>query len=304
MRIRLLAVLGAVLMIVAAVVVRARIDSSGDGGSNGGSGSSGNGTVVCDAALGDACPSSATREAATDTADRLLAVRGAAPLATWLTAGPWASMVDATRKVQSQSSLFGREAAVASTPLVAVVRKGRLSCRPVTWKCIGDASMTQPAIAVAAPDARTSIGLLVRVAAVSGFLGAPPDSIADVRDNADATTWLGTLEDRINDARNRGSTDLDTWISIFPASSDVFLTTQAEANAVVRGSRVGSDVDIVVPSPQVYVEAGVADTGSRRFDSTKLRELLTKAGWDPGAAKVDTGLPSPDVLLALQQVVR
>ncbi len=303
MRSRLLAVLGAVAMIVAAVAVRSAIDDPGGGGSSPGTGPGpGGGAVVCDRALADACPPSSRTDEAPDTAAQLLGAPADRAAPAWVTVGPWPQMVDETRKIRSQEPVFSRTTAIASTRLVAVVKKGRLACQPVTWKCIGDA-VAAKTLTVAAPDARRSLGLLVRVAAVAGFLGGPPGSTADVTEDPGAMSWLGGLETAIADGRQRANTDLAGWISQFPASTDAFLTTEADATAI-RGSRVASQVDVVVPEPAVVAQAVVGESGRGGFDSTGLRDRLAAAGWNTAPASGATGLPSPDVLYALGQVVR
>jgi hypothetical protein len=300
MRTRLLAVLGAVLMIVAAVVVRGRLDSSQDGGSSGGSGSGGNGAVVCDAALGDACPDGTGKEPAGTTVSSL--VTADTGPSTWLALGRWPEAVDLTRKLANRPPLFARTTAVGSTRLVLVVRKSQnLGCpQPVTWACIGDAA-AQRAVVISAPPAGTSDGLIARAAFVGSKVGRPDWATNDL---AGATNdWLQQVRASLDDAsRLDGGTALEDWAGRRFAGPAGFVATEADVVTILGSAGGNADVDVITPQPAVTIEAVASDSPGRRYDTEQFRRGLSAAGWTTPPSPT-SGLPSPDVLLALQQVV-
>lgn len=298
---RVLAVVAAVAMIVAAVAYRSSRDSSDTV-------SAGSPdvrvAVVCASELGSVCDAlaGATVEPAAVTADRLLDARSAAEggVAAWLAPGPWAAMVEAGRATGARPKLFtGRPEALAHTDLVAVVRKGQLppACAgAASWKCIGDAAQ-EPAFRIGGDPAGHAIGLFVRAAALSGFVGNTTFGSNEIEDAA--AGWLANVNTRLAAAPRLGAGSLQDFL-LKPGSASVYLTTGAAASAVPTAT-----FEVVTPTPAARIEAVLVRTANADADVSvaEVTSALRQAKWDAGRLSGDDGLPSPGVLLALREVV-
>jgi hypothetical protein len=295
---RLLALVAAAAMVVGAVVYRSSRDSTASTAPPIAA------EVVCASELGPVCDSlpGATVEPAAVTADRLLPARTAAEsgVAAWLAPGPWAAMVDAGRS--SAPKLFtGRSEALAHTSLVAVVRKGQApstcGAGPASWKCIGDAAQNQ-GFRIGADPARSAIGLLVRAAALTGFIGSTQFGSNDIE--GPPGDWLANLDARLAAAPSLGAGSLADFL-LKPGSASVFLS----AGAAAAGAPPAG-FDVVTPVPAASIEAVLARTGGNRGNVSvaEVTSALGRAKWEPGPMPGNGGLPSAGVLLALREVVR
>ena len=192
-RASVLAVVGAVAMIVGAMVVRGRLDDRDDDA----------GQVyrlVCAADLGQVCADlddafpgrvDVTVEGAGATADRLRRLDGDPELDGWLVADPWPALVDEARRAGSLPPLFDTPAPpLARSPLVIVAWKDRAGALAPTcpggkvgWKCLGDAAGRPDAKVGHADAARDGTGLLVLAqATVEWFDGRTDLSTFDLED--------------------------------------------------------------------------------------------------------------------------
>jgi hypothetical protein len=270
--------------------------------------------VVCAAELGggvcdavDADGREVVVEPAADTAKRLIAARGFADakVAGWLAPGPWPAMVDDARARASKAKLFASKGrGLASTPLVAVSRKGQVpaGCDPAatTWRCLGDAAQ-QSSVRIGADPASSSSRLFLRAAALNGLFGnaswatndldAPPEGTPDPR------TWLGNLDRRFTDAAGFGARSLDSFV-LQQGSATHFLTTGAEA-----ADAPADRFDTRTPSPAATIAAvyTAAAQGGHQIDTDKVGKALAESGWSVKPDAKTEGLPSPGVLLALQE---
>lgn len=298
---RVLALVAAVAMIVGAVAYRSSRDSSETVSAGSPAQRLG---VVCASELGSVCDAlpGATVEPAAATADRLLAARSAAEggVAVWLAPGPWAAMVDAGRATGALPKLFtGRLEALAHTDLAAVVRKGQLpaTCAGGTsWKCLGDAAQ-DPAFRIGGDPAGHAVGLFVRAAALSGFVGNTTFGSNEIEDAA--AGWLANVNTRLAAAPRLGAGSLQDFL-LKPGSAGVYVTTGAAASAVPTAT-----FEVVTPTPAARIEAVLARTTNDRGDVSpaEVSAALRQAKWDAGRLSGDDGLPSPGVLLALREVV-
>ncbi|MEA3078157.1 MAG: hypothetical protein QOF60_3065 [Actinomycetota bacterium] len=296
---RLLALLAAAAMVVGAVVYRSSRDSTASAPPAPAA------VVVCASELGAVCDAipGATVEAAAVTADRLLAARSMAEagVAAWLAPGPWAAMVDAGRAQGAPKLFRGSSEALGHTSLVAVVRKGQTPATcgpgPVSWKCIGDAAQN-PSFRIGADPARSAIGLLVRAAALTGFIGSTQFGSNDVE--GPPGDWLSNLDDRLAAAPGFGARSLGDFL-VQQGSGGVFLTTGAAADGAPRAG-----FDVATPVPAATIEAVLAFTGGDHggVPVGTVTSALRAAKWEPGPMAGNGGLPSPGVLLALREVVR
>lgn len=301
---RLLAVIAAVGMIAGAFAYRYGLP--GDGGDTGGGGASGRGGVVCASELGPVCDAldGATVEPAAETAERLLgaATAQAGGVGAWVVASPWPQMVDDARALASRAPLFAEQReALATTPMVAVARRGQLpaACTTPSWRCLGDAAQ-DPAFRIGADGRSTTFGLFARAAALGGFFGNTDYATNDLDEQPEARTWIDNLERRLAAAPGFGARNLDGFV-LQQGSASVYLTSGAAA------ARLADNPQFEVSSPQepVTVVAVIASParGASRVDGEQLRDALEGAGWSRVSGDATTtGLPSPGVLLALSEV--
>ena len=296
---RLLAIVGALGMIFGAYVFR--YGMPGDGGDGGDNGSNGEGdragAVICASELGaDVCDAmgAATVEPAATTADRLVGARNAdeANIDTWLTSGPWPAMVDEARSLRSLPPLFEEQEVLATTPLVALVKKGKTPApcaTGMTWKCIGEAAQ-DPVNRLGIEESTRTTGLLVRAGLLVGVFG---NADFGSNDFPDAQGTLDAFSARNRDAISRGATDLQRFLISAP-DVPLYLTTRAASVA-------SPAVDLSVIAPTINAQATVASTdGDADLDREQVVEALEAAGWVPGRGGA-AGLPSPGVLLALRE---
>jgi hypothetical protein len=297
-------------MIAGAFVYRYGVPGSGgDGDGPGGTGGDGDGggQVVCAAELGEsvcaALGDDVLVEPVGDTADRLIGVRSAAEadIAGWLAPGPWPAMVDDARGRASKPKLFATAAdALASAPIVAVIRKGQApaACAgAVTWRCLGDAAQN-PQFRIGGDSPATASGLFLRAAAVSGFFGNADWAINDLDEQPEARTWLDNLNARLGQAPGFGAGSLESF-RLQRGSAAVYLSGGAAANT--QGGNV--DFEVATPTPTVTIAVAYTEAArnGRDLDLGPVRDPLRDAGWSvrPGAST--QGLPSPGVLLALRE---
>jgi hypothetical protein len=316
-----LAVLGAVAMVVAAVVVRNAIDDAGAGGSTS-SGAGGAVTVACAEDLAAACDAldgaagvTVVRETAATTAGRLAGDTHPAVDA-WLTTSAWAGLVDVQRRFTGLDPLLGDGAVLARSPVVLVVDKdtrARLAdpqrCGTVGWVCLGQ----QPATARpshAAPD--TATGLVELAAATSAWFDAEGRQSFSREDFDDPgfETWLEGLEALVV---RPNPPDLSPAQALFVAPGSYGAVGALEADVASRNL---DRFDVLYPRPVVTADVvlvpvrGRKDTPSAAVD--KARAALRGADWRVGRAAPEiapaelqtlagTGLPSDaGVLIALR----
>lgn len=278
---RLLAVLGAVAMVLVAVVVRGAIDDAGGGGGSGGS----NGTlvVVCAHDLIDACKDLAgatviDADAAT-TADQIQ--HGTLPkgVDAWLTTSVWTEVVAA----RSPGRVDG-QTAIASSPVVVAVDPSRTAalrslCGAASlWRCIGDATgndwgtlggdVRWGSLRVGLPSASSATGLGVLASVASGFFG----NTAFARNDFDNTTFPDWL-DALTAPSDRGE----------PEPVGTLLTARGRYTAVgdVAAAATGRDVDVLTPSPALDVTVVLATFpgGDHVGDVDVIRKALVARGW-------------------------
>ena len=301
---RVLAIVAAIGMIAGAYVFRYGLPGDGDPTDDGRGGDAG--AVVCASELGTACDAiaGATVEPAATTAGRLIAAASArgAGVGAWVVASPWPQMVDDARALGSRAPLFADEReALASTPLVAVARRGQLpaACAPPSWRCLGDAAQ-DPAFRIAADGRTTTFGLFARAAALGGFFGNTDYATNDLDEQPEARTWIDNVERRLDAAPGFGARSLDSFV-LQQGSASVYLTSGAAAARLAGNTQF----EVAVPHEPVTVVAVVATPteAGADVDTDGLRDALETAGWSAVSGNgTTTGLPSPGVLLALSEV--
>lgn len=300
---RVLAVLAATAMIIAAFAIR----SARDGGDQP---ESGDFVLVCDEILEDVCAAvdgdgvRVTVEPAATTADRIAGLdRDAVELGAWLTAGPWPAMVNAARDADGREPLF-RTDPIAATPLalVAEIDSDQIPqciAEAPNWRCIADAAAS--GFRLSAPPQRSSLRLLGRAAVASGYFEGD-FARNDLVERADVVSSIKAVDRRIEESRRSGGATLELLVAN-PAFADGFVTTSAEGNRLLQVAANSSRFALVTPGdPPVFVTAtlGTLAGSSRPLIREDLFPIFERLGWQKPVA--EDGLPSPGVLHALREI--
>jgi len=322
---RLLAVVGAFLMIFLAVAVRDRLDDEED---SGGARDRGRGvrdgevTVVCARDLGDVCDALSaagaevrTEDAAT-TATALLDrdAKLADDVDGWIVPSPWIELVKAERDRLGFAAVLGPPGPVlARSPVVAVLQEERAAVLEQAacpdgfrWRCIGDLAgrpwteaggkPTWGAVRLGFPSPDEGGGLVVLGSLAAGFFGS---------------TEFGS-QDFVPEG-------FDVWLT--PVSRDteggvadpvrVFLTVQGqfgvigslEAQALTAFGR--SRVTVRYPEPVVTADvrlvpiagSDLRDAGdvSDVVEDADLLDALAAGGWRVADRPLAAGLPDREL---------
>lgn len=330
---RLLALLGAALMIAVAFFVRDQIDDDGTSAEGGGSGSGEDAVLVCSTELATPCRELARQrddivvriEDAATTEALLVAAEpgGDVPFDAWLTLEPFPEMVAEERARALRQPVLGDPSpTLARSPLAIVVWNDRRDALAgacageITWRCIGDQAgrVWSEVGGVAAwgsvkpshsPPDRTAEGLLVISQATASYLQRSDFSRNDFDGDVAFQRWFEQLERAIPSFPTPPRTPLDEMLSIGPAMYDLTGALEAVAGPAVRRSRDNERLTILYPSPAAVagvVVVPVSDSNrgervKRIVESTQMAELLAAAGWrvdgQPLADGVDASVELP-----------
>lgn len=295
------ALLGAVVMVVAALAVRGTFGGSDDGGAIAGGGSADE--VVCATGLDAGCDAVGARtEDAGDTADRLLAPDGDLGGA-WIVPAAWAELVIAERARLGLDAAFEIDGdPLASSPVVLAIwsdRAGQLAdlCgRTVDWGCLADQQgvvlTNGDRVRVGAPPVGTATGLTVAAAQAAGLLGTSSFAANDFTGtfNSQASRLAtGQRDDPVTTMRTQG-----------PGRLTAAGTTRADTINLTSNFGDITRVEDLTPAVRVDVVA-LVPTGSSLDGDTRrtIERVLVDIGWDaPGAG--DDSLPAGGVLAALR----
>jgi hypothetical protein len=338
---RVLALLAAVAMVVAAVLARARIKPSSQGTSRP--------RLTCATELASVCTAlegraRTTVEAAGTTAARLAGVgAGADPgLDAWLALQPWPALVDDARQRAAVGPLFGSGALgpVARSPLVVAIWPDRLrvaqsacGAAAITWKCLGMVAargawsasggpVSWGVVKPALPDpVANGAGLDVLGALAVGFTSRVDLVSTDLGDDAFRGFFNGVAR-----AVPTAPPSLETMLAVGPAVLDLFATVEAAAAGPVSVSVRSAKPVLVFPAPLATADvvlAGLPTRAGRQLASTirsgQGQRALAAGGWrvgggqapkeavasaaapGPPALPPTPGLPAPGVMDSLRQ---
>lgn len=302
------ALLGVVVMVAAAFLVRSVVtgdDSAGGDGRNSSSGPA----VVCAADLAEFCtdlpPIPGVRtEAAGATADALVAATDADALDAdaWIVTAAWADLVIAERSRLGVEPLFEVSGPpLASSPIVLAIwadRDAELAerCTTVDWRCLaeqeGSALATNDRVRPAGPEIDTAAGLTVAAAQMAQLVGttdfASNDFVGDIPSLADRLA-AGQTASPLRTMRSRGPGQV-TAAGVLAHDART-LTSNFGSITLRVDPAVRADVVVVVP-------IGRSVSGDVR---TALEEKLIGSGWDPPPADgAPDGLPDGSVLAAVR----
>lgn len=327
---RLLALAGATALVLAALVVRSRLDD----GERGGGTDRASTSIRCAPELAEPCTRLARDadfaveiESAGMTADLLATVPDAdvdnLELDAWVVPQPWPAIVDAARGRAGLEPLFGEPSApVARSPLVLAMfadRAGALagSCSggEVGWKCLGDAAgrpwadvggkADWGAVEVAIPDPEASAtGLAVLGQAVAEYFGRTDLSREDFELDDGFLSWFGRLAGdgkEVARVEATGLTPLDEMLGQGPSSFAATGTSAAEACPKTERAAAGRRPALLYPPPVATLDVVVAprrgadaERVGRAFTDEEGLSALRDAGFVAGKAPSPAcGAPEP-----------
>ena len=285
---RVLALIGAVCLIAAAILARALLTDDGDDDGAGDDDGDAELVVACIPELEDACraidrPMTLSIEDPAVTIERLAAGED---VDAWVTFGPWPEMATILeRRIQPADVV-----PVAATDLRLLVRTIAIpdGCDdPATWTCLVDGVGDRVAI----PSPSSGLGALVLGQAAADFFGSSAVASNDLSEPglAGRLSSLEVDDDPLGDMRvglpepvatGLLGVDLDT----LGARTSNFTDSPSGAPATVSVVVAGRDADRVAGEP-------------------RFTEALEAAGWTIAADAATTGLPNAGVLIALRSAV-
>ncbi|HLM64692.1 MAG TPA: hypothetical protein VK306_10380 [Acidimicrobiales bacterium] len=333
MRQQVLAAVGAIALVVGAVVVRGTIEGDDDDGGGGGGG--GDAAVVCPPELRATCETLADDrelriEDTATTTEALVAAAGTDDVepAVWLVPAPLADAVRSERDDPEGEAVVGEPTApLARSPVALVIWEDRAAALEagacagtVEWRCLGDAAdrpwtdvggeATWGRLKVGVTDPDTATGTVVLGGATAGYFDSPDYASNDF--DASLAGWLGALG---ADAAAADQGDpVDLMITRGPGEFSAVGALEAEA----RTAAGRADLRVLYPAPVAtadLVAVPIGDAGGAADDvagDDDLRGALATAGWrvegeatapgvdaDASLPADDDGLPGGGVLRAL-----
>lgn len=300
----MLAVLGAIALVLVAIVVRSAIEDDEGGADN--DASDGEVVIVCASDLVAACgaldgvrvieqEAASTAVDITEQAPALDGVDG------WVTSSAWVEVVDSRT-----SDRLGAAGLVATSPVIVAVDPIRAAavtalCEgEALWGCLGTnagaewgelgsgGEATWGALKTGLPSADAAIGLSVLASAASGFFGGT-DFASNDFESTGFRGWLGTLAEPSGTGERAPVATLVTARGKYTAVGDV---------AAAVGSRT---VEVLEPEPAVEVSIVlVALRGGDRLPSgSPIREALVESGWASASGEAPPDTLKPGVMAAL-----
>ena len=293
---RITALVATVLLILAAVLVRAQIDDNSTSDQSSGT----TDQLVCVTELADICRSlelsslSVRIEESGVTLDAMAVLDPTEQPPLWLTFEPFPAMVDTLRNGPGDAPLGFEVEPIASSPIALVTVAGPTApavddCgQPASWECLGDSGWATGF----ARSTDSGTGLLGVTQAAIGYSQATGLALTD----AQFQRWLRTVVTSVPATRLSGGTAITT-IQTRPSSMDIAVGAEAELGTaqstafVVQYAEpmIRADVALAV-APDATVPNGLADA---------LAAALVDAGWDPPAATPDQ-LPDPETIAAIR----
>lgn len=305
---RVLAAVGAIALVLVALVVRGIIDGDEDGGAEAGPPGDERVVLACDAELSEVCgaldgvevvvqPSATTSAAVVD--------GGAGDIDGWVTTDVWLEVTDGRTE-----SAVGQAERLANTGVALAVvpdRAGALRqlCADVsTWRCVGEnagrawselgGETTWGPLRVGMPSANSATGLSILTAAAVGWFEGTDFATNDF--GADFSSWLA----RLTSASGSGDRDpLATMLQRAGAYS-------AAGTLAARIEGVSRPVETIAPAPPAAATVVLVDRpgGTGLGDvAADLRAALVDRGWRPAEGPPTSVLP-PGVAGALHEAWR
>ncbi len=295
---RFAALVGAVLLIVGAVLLRGFLD---DGGSVA-AGRTG-APVVCDPLVIEACEAAfpdveVTEEDPGVTLDRLLGERNPEPFV-WVTAQVWFDILEVEMVRQGRSNSVAEPA----TPLVSsarvVVSDSRVEiCASVElWACLAAGEGAASGLDIGLDSVDSTMGVLTRGDLAAGFFGRT-DFASNDFGAAEFRAWWNQIGDRLAPTVRASSVE---DLLVLRGGIDVATTVEAFWSG---GGRQDGYTAVTPADGEQLVIISASAIGDARIDADDLVDRLVEAGWDPAssAAVRPADAVSPGVLQALRDL--
>lgn len=324
---RVLALVAAVAMVVGAFVVRSKVIDDSKSGSSRRSGTPSSGTrltIACAPELTDVCD--AVQGGDIRVLSKPLDVHDAAAAApnidAWLTYGPAPAIVNAD--AADQQKVYEAGTVVASARLAVVAPDDRVAalnkyCRAakLTWSCLVRAAGLSWS-AVAPNDARLQGTVKVGVGNPSSALGSiltGPLALATANQSDPGIDDIDSkaVERVVSSVDQAPPDDELTDLTIQgPAAFSAVVAPEGSARRAAASTRgQGLGLVVIYPEPVATTVVVLAAPSGRQvpqavtdaFNGPGARRALLSAGWTPTSRGTTTGLPAPDVLSALRQVI-
>ena len=294
----MLAVLGAVAMVAAAVVARGALDDDDGGGGGDGDGEV---VVVCDADFRATCEAldgdievRVEDSAATSAA---LVAGTLDDIDSWVTSAAWLELTDSrTERPLGEATVLATSTVVLASDADRAEALSALCDGIPAWRCVGDAA-EEPwsalggdarwgPLRVGLPDADSAIGLSVLASVAIGYFDGTDFAANDF---VDLRGWLTTLVDASGSGDPKLLTTLVRVRGTFSAGGLL------AADTASRDQLVALSADPPVEAVAVMVDLPGHDA---RPNPDGLRAALVERGWDAGAGE-PTVVLKPGVLAAL-----
>ena len=304
---RVLAVIGAVALVLTAIVVRSVIEGD-DGGSPADGAHDGEEVVVCDTDFADECRvglegvTLRIEDSATTSATLLDEGRG--DVDAWITSNAWFELTQHRLAAQGSNVEVGFATPLATARVVVAAVAARADAITTlcdargTWRCLGEEAGRpwsevggQPSwgpVRTGLPSAETAVGLSTLAAAAAGYFGGTDFAANDFP--AAFAPWLDSL------ARASGEGDPDLLTTLVRRQGTYDAGGVLEHLARPRPELVVLPVD-GGPAAEV-VAVALSDDATDRWP--ELQGALVGAGWTASEpAGGPTGVLGPGVTGAL-----
>ncbi|MEN3274032.1 MAG: hypothetical protein V7636_2793 [Actinomycetota bacterium] len=294
---RLIALVVAAGLIVAAILIRGVVDDDSNDSSQQHDGPI---RVVCATEIYAACAAldpgryEARGEDAAVTA-RSLSGDDEPDFDVWIAPSSWPGIVDDARtRTGGTPTLVAEEERVARSPIVVVGGDGVAGC---DWHCIGG-----KAFSLGAASPSSGLGTLELGAAATGYFGRSTFAANDL-DTAFGS-WLEGMTERVVTNDQPVTTLLQSR-----AFFDVAISTEADAKTELDAASADrkAGLSLQYPAPVAYVDVVAVDVDPARARvaagvARTVGSLLESRGWKAPSSSAD-GLPRPGVLAALRELL-
>lgn len=286
---RVLAVIGAVALVLVAIVVRGLIDDDrgGSGGSDGAPPEDDVLVLACDKELVEVCEAvdgARVVEQSSAETSAVIVEGGADDIDAWVTTDVWLEVTAG----RTERSLGTAERLARSPVVVGVVRDRSEAVEALCdgaslWRCLGDNAgrpwselggrATWGPLLVGMPAADSAVGLSVLSAAAIGYF----ESSDFVRNDFDTNVGFGSWLSRLTDASEDADPDpLETMVTRAGSYS-----AAAGLRSRLEDLSTSRPLEALEPSPPVDSTLVILDLpgGSEGPSPDAMREALTAAGW-------------------------
>lgn len=306
---RVLAVIGAVALVLVAIVVRSALDDGDTTPGRDDRPSDGQLVAVCDTDFADQCRAldgAAVRVEPSATTSAAIVDGTAEDIDVWVTTSAWVELTAARVASHEGSIPLGSVQPLAIGDVALGVVAGRadalqgLCGGQPSWRCLGDnagrpwadvgGQPTWGAVRTGLPDADTAVGLEVLASVAAGYFGSTTFAANDFAPEA-FDGWLARL------AAPSGAGDRDLLATLVRRQGTYDAGGVLAHEAAPRVELVTVSLRPSVPVRVVAVQLGDEGLG----DGGALRAAFVDAGWTPGGGE-PAELLVPGVMGALHDL--